>query len=244
MWLCCLHVLLCSKSNPTKATTTNTTTTTTTSHEPTTAPTTEAVSSFAHMPLSEKDTIALAHQLVNTIHNGLVLEGNVRAQIRGLLQTSKLAFRDHPLWLHVTAAPPHEAILQRLAVCVGVEASVVTSTHGYSDSAEFFKELDGWMAWYSIVRRNVTVRDRVALRRACELFGDTDSTVSAPRTRSNATETEPENDVAGVSSTNGIASLARIREASRLVRAQVVVDGLLANQWLGDVPTGVRYCLH
>jgi hypothetical protein len=165
--------------------------------------------------------------IVDAIHNGGRFCDSSRSEIKDALQFYGCSFRYHPVWKHASSCSPHEALLRRLALSVGVPVEIVSSRGGYMDVSQFYEELDGWMAWYSVIRRRNDIRRRYALLRACELFGD-------HRDAHPSEEVSPHNEDCIV----GVSTLAAICDADRTVRVAVVSEALLANQKLGTLPKG------
>lgn len=170
----------------------------------------------------------VAEFVVNVIHNGAKFPVDMLSEMKTALVECGPAFRFHALWLHVSGCAPHEPLLRRLALCVGVPVNCVAISGGYNSIAEFHRELDGWMAWYAVTRRRNDIRQRNAMIRACELFGTLHT--SSPDQSCVADDAVM---VAGVSVVAGIC------DADRDVRVDVVSQGLLCNQKLGSCPKGV-----
>jgi hypothetical protein len=127
----------------------------------------------------------------------------------------------------VTTSAPHEGLLRRLALCVGVPVGVVSVEGGYATVAEFHGELDGWMAWYAVIRRKNDIRRKNAQLRACELFGE-----QAEPPPALVVSAASDDGISGVAQTPGIV------DADHNVRVEVVSAGLLSNQRLGTLPKG------
>ena len=197
----------------------------------------------------------LAVLLVNTVHNGVRLARALRDELKAALESVGCAFAQHPLWLHVSSAAPHRAVVGRLATIVGALHADFTTprAYGYQSPSEFLSELHGWASWYAHPRRDSDLRDGRALARAAALFGSDDGEVrrSACDDTDSNSESDADADVdpeaASAEAITGLALNARVQDAYRTVQDAIVVEGLLANQRLGHLPKGAEqrsWCLH
>ena len=177
----------------------------------------------------------VARALVDAACNGSIMAADMLAQVRGALRAHGLHFRMHPVWLHVTTCPPHSDTIRRLAEAVGL-ADIARAVHkaGYADAREFHEEIDGWVAWYSVPRRVLSLQAVVGSARAASLFGDG---VDVPVESESDIGDSSENDCA-IECGRGITATAKVADAACTVKADVVTAGLLANQRLSGIPKG------
>ena len=204
---------------------------------------------FAELPLPCDAAVAAA-QLVDAMHSAAVLPPELREYVKSALGQFGVRFALHPLWLHVSTAPPHHGVLRRLATIVGITWPAVHTDTGFSGRDEFTAELRNWVAWYSVVRCDLNIRSQRAASRASALLEsgvggvDVDALTAASCdavTSDSEDEADPgprEPDDSHSSQVVGITSTPKIAAALANACDDVVVDGLLANQKMEDIPKG------
>ena len=69
----------------------------------------------------------------------------VKSALVQLVEEQGHGFRDHPMWLFVTTAPPHRAVVERLAAAL--ELSIKSPSGGYRSVEDFASEIKGFVAW-------------------------------------------------------------------------------------------------
>lgn len=69
-----------------------------------------------------------------------------RKALCNLVSEEGVNFTRHPMWLEVTTAPPHRAVVVRLAQALGLPSKVPWG--GYHNADDFKVEITGFVAWW------------------------------------------------------------------------------------------------
>jgi hypothetical protein len=207
----------------------------------------------------------LADLLVKTMHQGLRLPADTRDSLSAVLQLYGYGFKRHRLWKHVSTQAPHDGVIRRLARAIGATVPALETIYGYANRAAFVDELDGLIAWYSVVRGNAEWTESLVAERTAALLGGAvglgvvdsdeekdvseggelfDASVVRDGEGGVGSNVPPEAVAQAAAGTGdgksftGITLLSAIAEAVRLVKDDVVVQGLLANQKLVGIMKG------
>ena len=197
------------------------------------------------LPTDEAGLARYAMLAVAAMHTHEVLDDTVAACFTACIAKWGYLFRFHPMWNHVSPATPHRGVISRLALRLNTESNRCLSrdAYGYRDTVDFRTELAGLHAWYS-TSRGATSATRLGLAQlvAAQLAQQevkpgerVPSPVGGGRLGAVDDTTRPCPAAPGITATDAMSL------AYRNVLAEVVVDGLLANQRLCGLPKGRCY---
>jgi hypothetical protein len=189
----------------------------------------------------------MSKQFVDAIHNGHRLDKGVCSSVQQALGRWGWKFAEHPLWRHVSSLPPHRSIIRRLALVAGTLDLAPFGAVAYQSGDEFKTEIARWVAWYSTIRVECNLRDGRAVERISSLLASMGTEDSDPSdgecsndesSDSSTCSDDDRNDSPDAPVTTGITDTPKVRRALKNVTEDVVVEGLMNNYKLLNIPKG------